>query len=166
MITNKKMYEMITENMNDNNQALREQLQKHLETGVNESQTMIRRLTELHQSEITELTQKMESSLSTVQEQLSKEIVSTAAGYSQMTSQKLMEHFDQKMNALRAEFMEKMDAQHQEMMKNTGYLFAGIANLQKDTAIIMETLQLILTNMMLDNVEDELVKKHIDRKGK
>lgn len=34
----------------------------------------------------------------------------------------------------------------------------GVTNLQKDTAILMETLQLILTNMMLNKISDEVTE--------
>ncbi|MDE6672795.1 MAG: hypothetical protein K2K16_11460 [Ruminococcus sp.] len=41
-------------------------------------------------------------------------------------------------------------------MSNSKSLADGITSIQKDTAIIMETLQLILTNMMLNKISDDI----------
>ena len=43
-----------------------------------------------------------------------------------------------------------------QILKVNQNLAEKIVNLQKDTAIIMETLQLILTNMMLNKVPDKI----------
>lgn len=158
MITNKKMCEMIMENMNDNNQSLREQLRKHFETNIDESQTMARKLAEFQHDEISKLKTEFDSRLVKIHDEIKNEITDTVTRYTQVAIQKIIEYYDLKIDSIRTEFNDKLDENHTEMQNTSRYILECVTNLQKDTAIIMETLQLILTNMMLGDVENSLIE--------
>ena len=51
------------------------------------------------------------------------------------------------------ELEEQMDQQFSQIADLQKILYDNIVSIQKDNAIIMETLQLILTNMLIDNVK-------------
>ena len=57
------------------------------------------------------------------------------------------------------ELSEKMDTQFSELLQISECISDTINNLQKDTAVMMETLQLILTNMLIDKVENKVENK-------
>ena len=59
-------------------------------------------------------------------------------------------------DSLKEETFEKLDTQMTQILEVNRNLAEKVVNLQKDTAIIMETLQLILTNMMLNKVPDQI----------
>ena len=158
MITNKKICEMIMENMNDNNQSLREQLRKHFETNIDESQTMARKLAEFQHDEISKLKTEFDSRLVKIHDEIKNEITDTVTRYTQVAIQKIIEYYDLKIDSIRTEFNDKLDENHTEMQNTSRYILECVTNLQKDTAIIMETLQLILTNMMLGDVENSLIE--------
>ncbi|MBQ6945617.1 MAG: hypothetical protein IJN43_15045 [Ruminococcus sp.] len=158
MITNKKMCEMIMENMNDNNQSLREQLRKHFETNIDESQTMARKLAEFQHDQISKLKTEFDSRLVKIHDEIKNEITDTVTRYTQVAIQKIIEYYDLKIDSIRTEFNDKLDENHTEMQNTSRCILECVTNLQKDTAIIMETLQLILTNMMLGDVENSLIE--------
>ncbi|MBQ8011415.1 MAG: hypothetical protein IJ265_07680 [Oscillospiraceae bacterium] len=161
MITNKKLYEMMVEQMSNSNGALREQLKEQIMTGANENQTMMQALMEQQHTEITELSAQTQNAINALQSELRSELGSTAAAHSQMVIQQLTQEHTAKMDALKTELLAYLDERLGLMMQANKILSDHIADLQKDTAVIMETLQLILTNMMLDKVENGLTEGEI-----
>lgn len=71
---------------------------------------------------------------------------------------KISDDYTQKIESLKTNLNEKLDLQLNQIMDISKSLADGVTNLQKDTAIIMETLQLILTNMMLNKISDEVTE--------
>ncbi len=190
MITNKKLYDMIAEQMSNGNDALREQLESQIITETNQVQTMAQALADRQHSEINALSEQMNFRLDALQNQLKLELgqhiteqltwtnqsltqkydaetqilktelsekINQATGeQSAIVIQQLTQDYDEKIEFLRKELSEKIDAKYDEIIQANAALAQGITNIQKDTAIIMKTLQLILTNMMLNTVETNI----------
>ena len=149
MITNKKLYEMIEEQINHSNEDLREKLKMQIAEKSSATQTLAQELADRHAVEINNFSAEMHQQWNALQ----SEIQRTAENQSEIIIQKLMQDYSQKTESLKSELFEKLDENFEQVMNASKSLADGIANLQKDTAVIMETLQLILTNMMLDKVE-------------
>jgi len=153
MITNKKLYEMIAEQMNAGNEDLREQLKAQIADKTAQSHTMAQELADKQSQEISLLSAEISQKFNALQSDLHAEMHNTAENYSEIMIQKLTQEYDAKLENVKTELLDKLEENFSQMMNASKSLSDGIANLQKDTAVIMETLQLILTNMMLDNVE-------------
>ena len=120
MITNKNLYEMLSTQITDSNEALREQLKSQvLESASKNEKSVVEELSEKYTSELSSQLEKLHDSL-------------------------------------KEETFEKLDTQMTQILEVNRNLAEKVVNLQKDTAIIMETLQLILTNMMLNKVPDQI----------
>ena len=127
MITNKNLYEMLSAQITDSNEALREQLKSQvLESASKNEKSVVEELSEKYTSEINNLKTEFSNQLEKLHDNLKEET------------------------------FEKLDTQMTQILKVNQNLAEKIVNLQKDTAIIMETLQLILTNMMLNKVPDKI----------
>lgn len=127
MITNKNLYEMLSTQITDNNEALREQLKSQvLESASKNEKSVVEELSEKYTSEINNLKTELSSQLEKLHD------------------------------SLKEETFEKLDTQMTQILEVNRNLAEKVVNLQKDTAIIMETLQLILTNMMLNKVPDQI----------
>lgn len=127
MITNKNLYEMLSTQITDSNEALREQLKSQVLESANKSEkSVVEELSEKYTSEINNLKTEFNNQLEKLNDNLKEET------------------------------FEKLDTQMTQILKVNQNLAEKIVNLQKDTAIIMETLQLILTNMMLNKVPDKI----------
>ena len=127
MITNKNLYEMLSAQITDSNEALREQLKSQvLESASKSEKSVVEELSEKYTSEINNLKTEFSNQLEKLHDNLKEET------------------------------FEKLDTQMTQILKVNQNLAENIVNLQKDTAIIMETLQLLLTNMMLNKVPDKL----------
>ena len=126
MITNKNLYEMLSTQITDSNEALREQLKSQvLESASKNEKSVVEELSEKYTSEINSLKTELSSQLEKLHD------------------------------SLKEETFEKLDTQMTQILEVNRNLAEKVVNLQKDTAIIMETLQLILTNMMLNKVPDQ-----------
>jgi uncharacterized protein with gpF-like domain len=127
MITNKNLYEMLSTQITDSNEALREQLKSQvLESASKNEKSVVEELSEKYTSEINNLKTELSSQLEKLHD------------------------------ILKEETFEKLDTQMTQILEVNRNLAEKVVNLQKDTAIIMETLQLILTNMMLNKVPDQI----------
>lgn len=127
MITNKNLYEMLSAQITDSNEALREQLKSQvLESASKSEKGVVEELSEKYTSEINNLKTEFNNQLEKLHDNLKEET------------------------------FEKLDTQMTQILKVNQNLAENIVNLQKDTAIIMETLQLLLTNMMLNKVPDKI----------
>ena len=58
-----------------------------------------------------------------------------------------------KIENVRSELNVRMDENMNMTLNSLKAISDSISDIQKDNAVIMETLQLILTNMMLDNID-------------
>ena len=67
-----------------------------------------------------------------------------------------------RVEAVRAELSVKIDENLNMVLGSLKTLSDGMTDIQKDTAVIMETLQLILTNMMLDTVDIKEKADYVD----
>ena len=127
MITNKNLYEMLSTQITDSNEALREQLKSQvLESASKNEKSVVEELSEKYTSEINSLKTELSSQLEKLHD------------------------------SLKEETFEKLDTQMTQILEVNRNLAEKVVNLQKDTAIIMETLQLILTNMVLNKVPDQI----------
>ena len=154
MVTNTKLYEMISEQMNNSNEDLRESLRSQIADKTSQVQTMAQGLADRQSAEIMALSDKINTKLNNLKNEISFEINNAAESNSEMIINKLTQDYDEKLKALKSEILEKLDESFYVMLNANKSLSDGIANIQKDTAVIMETLQLILTNMMLNNVQN------------
>lgn len=127
MITNKNLYEMLSAQITDSNEALREQLKSQVLESASKSEKSV----------VEELSEKFTSEINNLKTEFSNQL------------EKLHDN-------LKEETFEKLDTQMAQILKVNQNLAENIVNLQKDTAIIMETLQLLLTNMMLNKVPDKI----------
>ena len=145
---------MISEQMNNSNEDLRESLRSQIADKTSQVQTMAQGLADRQSAEIMALSDKINTKLNNLKNEISFEINNAAESNSEMIINKLTQDYDEKLKALKSEILEKLDESFYVMLNANKSLSDGIANIQKDTAVIMETLQLILTNMMLNNVQN------------
>lgn len=118
---------MLSTQITDSNEALREQLKSQvLENASKNEKSVVEELSEKYTSEINNLKTELSSQLEKLHD------------------------------SLKEETFEKLDTQMTQILEVNRNLAEKVVNLQKDTAIIMETLQLILTNMMLNKVPDQI----------
>ena len=118
---------MLSTQTTDSNEALREQLKSQvLESASKNEKSVVEELSEKYTSEINNLKTELSSQLEKLHD------------------------------SLKEETFEKLDTQMTQILEVNRNLAEKVVNLQKDTAIIMETLQLILTNMMLNKVPDQI----------
>lgn len=159
MITNKNLYEMIANQMNNSNETLREQLKSQILEGTSQTgQNIVQELSDRYCAEIHSLQETLNNKLDNMYNDLKSEIASDMSNNSETLFRKISEDYSQKIESLQININEKLDVQLNQIMGISKSLADGITNLQKDTAIIMETLQLILTNMMLNKISDEVEK--------
>lgn len=159
MITNKNLYEMIANQMNNSNEALREQLKSQILEGTSQTgQNIVQELSDRYCAEINSLQETLNNKLDNMYNDLKSEMASDMSDNSETLFRKISEDYSQKIESLQININEKLDVQLNQIMDISKSLADGITNLQKDTAIIMETLQLILTNMMLNKISDEVEK--------
>lgn len=118
---------MLSTQITDSNETLREQLKSQvLESASKNEKSVVEELSEKYTSEINNLKTELSSQLEKLHD------------------------------SLKEETFEKLDTQMTQILEVNRNLAEKVVNLQKDTAIIMETLQLILTNMMLNKVPDQI----------
>lgn len=159
MITNKNLYEMITSQMSTGNEQLREQLKSQILEGANQTgHNIAQELPDKYSAGINALQEHFNSRLDDVHIDLLSEIEKNISDNSDVLFRKISDDYSKKIDSLSADINEKLDSQFNQIMEVSKSLADGITNIQKDTAIIMETLQLILTNMMLNKISDDVSK--------
>lgn len=163
MITNTKLYEMVIEQFTSGNGELRDQLLSQISASAEKNETMAQQLAYQQRTEIEQISDSLQAQIKTVQEELNSKIEKTATTCSAALMQTMTTHFNGEINKLQAYFDEEieklqtaitytLDERFEKIMLATKNMTDRMIDLQKDTAVIMQTLQLILTNMMLDNV--------------
>lgn len=159
MITNKNLYEMITSQMSTNNEELREQLKSQILEGTSQTgHNLAQELSDKYSAGINALQEQFNSKLDTVKADVLSGMEKNISDNSDVLFKRISEDYSRKIDVLSADINEKLDSQFSQIMEVNKSLADGIANIQKDTAIIMETLQLILTNMMLNKISDDISK--------
>ncbi|MBQ8135095.1 MAG: hypothetical protein IJ192_11935 [Clostridia bacterium] len=137
MMTNKKLLEEITARAQNDSQVLCEQLRAQ-QVEMKTAQA--------------EFTQQMENTMRELHQQLGIELYRQITDSNKSHIDKLNEEYTDKLNQVKKELEEKMNTQFSNIVHMNNVLFDSITSVQKDTAVIMETLQLILTNMLIDGV--------------
>ncbi len=155
MMTNKKLFEEITAQSQNDNKALREQLQTQLAL-LNESNTSIASELSEQLKSITknqeELSLQMESRIKDLHGQLTSDLCRRITESNKSDINRLSEEYTGKLEQTKKELEEKMDLLFKKCINIGNVFFEKITGIQKDNAIIMETLQVILTNMLIDGV--------------
>ncbi|MCM1133017.1 MAG: hypothetical protein NC340_06060 [Ruminococcus flavefaciens] len=155
MITNKNLFEMITNQMTVSNEELREQLKSQILEDINQTgQNIAQKLSDRYCAEINALQKQLNSKLDTLQNDIKSEMLKDISSNLDTLFKKFSDDYTQKIESLKINLNEKLDLQLNQIMD----ISKSLTDLQKDTAIIMETLQLILTNMMLNKISDEVVE--------
>ena len=169
MMTNSKLYEMIIGQVNEGNESIREQLKTQISERADQAQTLAQRLEEKQSREFSELLTVINEMLDNIKADMMHDIHEKIANLryennenseKQMQlikreNENLMREVNDKIDDLRNELIERMNDDLNKNLSSFKALSDGISNIQKDSAVIMETLQLILTNMMLDKVNVE-----------
>ena len=128
MVTNKKLLEELTNQSQVNNEALREQLRSYIQT-VEETQKST--VLSIHESDLYQKVSK----------------------YTQSSLNQVYVEFIKRLNEAKEELEGRMEQQNAQFLRIYKSLSESMDNIQKDNAIIMETLQLILANLLIDKIE-------------
>lgn len=155
MMTNKKLLEEITVRSQNDNKALREQLQAQL-TLFSESNTSIASDLSEQLGDIKarqeELSEQTERRIKELHQQLGMELCSRITESNKAEINRLSEEYAEKLEQTQKELEEKMDLLFKKCVNMSNVFFEKLTDIQKDNAIIMETLQVILANMLIDGV--------------
>lgn len=148
-MTNRKLLEEIIAQSESSNQSIREQLQNHISTTSEASRGVMNSMFERYTSDYTALTALIDKS--------SDEITRKVEDQRTVTDElkRSIDAYNSKLDEVKNGLIEKMDTQFSQMLQIHKALSAQMADLQKDSAIIMETMQIILTNMLIDEVRKE-----------
>lgn len=147
MMTNKKLLEEINTQSQIDNDNLREQLKEQISSigkaNSNFAGALSAQIDNLRKNQ-NELSQQLNDKMQELYKQFSEEINA--------------EH-TAKLESVRKELSDKIDQQSNYITRMNKALYDGIISVQKDTEVIMQTLQVILTNMLLDDVKTEQKRK-------
>ena len=88
-------------------------------------------------------------------ETLTSKFAQAIAESNQAMAKQIVAEYCSKLEDLRNDINGRMSAQYGEMQEMIKALSISLNNLQRDNAIIMETLQLILTNLLIDGVNQK-----------
>lgn len=168
MMTNSKLLEEIISRSQNNNEILREKLKEQVLKGTNEnSRSMMAEFSERYKNDFGELKNsitenvqlynneikkdqslifnKMELLIKDMNDRLNTEIQKSV----HETECKIMKEI----SSLREELNKNIDEKFNQTLQAVKSVSDNMDNLQKDNAIIMQTLQLILANMLLEEVD-------------
>ena len=168
MITNNKLYEMITEQVSQGNEALREQLKAQISEKAENTRTAAQEIAERQSRELNELSAMLNNRLDSIKIELTEQIKAETDNIGSDIDGKadkmenLIRELYLRVEAVRAELSVKIDENLNMVLGSLKTLSDGMTDIQKDTAVIMETLQLILTNMMLDTVDIKEKADYVD----
>lgn len=146
LMTNKKLLKKIIEQSQIDNEIVIEQLKTHILESSEVGIGMMNELFGRYAANYSSLTELLEQSANQISGQLEQQ--QETANDIRVDIEKLYETLDETKNGL----IQKMDSQFSQMSYVNKTLSNQMESLQRDNAIIMETLQLILTNMLLDEV--------------
>ena len=141
--TKEELEKIVTQSQN-NNETFISKGNEQLLARIKQQHQM---LAEQADNKIESLHQKMATELNETKKELEERIDSYYYQMMSINQYKLIE--------AKKEIEAKIDSNFYKMLSTNQRLSEEITSLQKDISIIMETLQLILTNMLLDEVEEK-----------
>ena len=145
MMTNKKLLEEINMQSQIDNENLREQLREQLSS-----------ISKSNSNFAGALSEQIENCRKN-QNELSQQINDKIQNLYQFTD-KNNKDYAEKLEAVRKELSDKIDQQSNYITRMNKVLYDSIVSVQKDTEVIMQTLQVILTNMLLNDVKTDAPK--------
>ena len=152
MITNKKLLEEFTNQSQANNENLSGQLrtaiQSFEETSKNNTLSIHKQLENIQEK----INYNNEQNMAIFNQAIS-ELYQKVSQNTQTSLNQIYVEYAKRLNGVKKELEEQMDQQFSQIADLQKILYDNIVSIQKDNAIIMETLQLILTNMLIDNVK-------------
>lgn len=155
MITNKNLYEMIAKQIDNGNEELRNQLKNQITEKTSQTQSLFQQLIVRQSADINDLSVVIKERLDSLYNELNSKILESVEKNKNnlhSTSTEISELYVAELENLRKEIDLKIDESNNNIIQMINVVNDHLINLQKDTAVIMETLQLVLTNMMLDNI--------------
>lgn len=166
MLTNKKLLDEIIAQTSVNNDALREQLKQQILAGTSETnKSVLADITEKYETGVTSIIEDIHQCNDVLKRQFNvdlaqhnnelTEAINREISYNQAEYKDLMSEYDKKLDVLREEINNRLDSISEEMMSMGKALSDSIINLQKDNSIIMESIQLILTNILINGVSNK-----------
>lgn len=156
MVTNKKLLEELTNQSQVNNEALREQLRSYIQT-VEETQksTVLSIHEQLEEIRVQQdaMNCHNEQKMETLSQQVVSDLYQKVSKYTQSSLNQVYVEFIKRLNEAKEELEGRMEQQNAQFLRIYKSLSESMDNIQKDNAIIMETLQLILANLLIDKIE-------------
>ena len=156
MVTNKKLLEELTSQSQVNNEALREQIRSYIQT-VEETQksTVLSIHEQLEKIRVQQdaMNCHYEQKMETLSQQVVSDLYQKVSKYTQSSLNQVYVEFIKRLNEAKEELEGRMEQQNAQFLRIYKSLSESMDNIQKDNAIIMETLQLILANLLIDKIE-------------
>lgn len=161
MMTNTKLLQEITELTQENNEALREQLRQQILEGTSElNRSVLQDFSDKYHKEFNELCEqskqqnddllvKIDESGKQLTSELASKLGQMITESNQTMLSSILTEYNSKFESLRSEIN---NMQSENIYYIVKALSNSMKNLQRDNSIIMETLQLILTNLLIDGV--------------
>ena len=94
-----------------------------------------------------------EQKMETLSQQVVSDLYQKVSKYTQSSLNQVYVEFIKRLNEAKEELEGRMEQQNAQFLRIYKSLSESMDNIQKDNAIIMETLQLILANLLIDKIE-------------
>ena len=94
-----------------------------------------------------------EQKMETLSQQVVSDLYQKVSKYTQFSLNQVYVEFIKRLNEAKEELEGRMEQQNAQFFRIYKSLSESMDNIQKDNAIIMETLQLILANLLIDKIE-------------
>ena len=91
--------------------------------------------------------------METLSQQVVSDLYQKVSKYTQSSLNQVYVEFIKRLNEAKEELEGRMEQQNAQFLRIYKSLSESMDNIQKDNAIIMETLQLILANLLIDKIE-------------
>lgn len=162
MMTNTKLLQEITELTQENNEALREQLRQQILEGTSElNRSVLQDFSDKYHKEFNALCEQSKQQNDYLLEKVDESGKQLTSELASKLGQMITESNQTMLNNILTEYNSKFESLRSEInnmqSENIYYIVKALSNsmknLQRDNSIIMETLQLILTNLLIDGVE-------------
>ena len=165
MMTNTKLLQEITSMTTENNKILREQLKKQILDGIGElNNNIVQDFSEKYTMDFDKLIeqfncyyQNLLNEIDNRHKKLNEEFLSSVNKIINKSNKSTLDNiileYNSKIEQLNSEFDKKINYQSETILCMIKTLSDNINSLQKDNAIVMETLQLILTNLIINGVD-------------
>lgn len=166
MLTNKKLLEEIIAQTSVNNDTLREQLKNQIATSTSEtSKSVLTDLGDKYESGIASIIEDFHQKNDTLKREINVDFSQQVNKFSETINRKISDNqaeykalileYNKKVDKLYNEMNNCLDSVSEEIMNMGKALSNSILNLQKDNSIIMESIQLILTNILINGVSNK-----------